>query len=148
MTRMPPDARAGMAGSNSRATVLGTVVLLAVATIVGSAALAFGGGRPGWGRSVALAAAVCLPGSLAGWIVPRLAGTGPALAVAGSLAAIALRIFPPLAALAWLSAGGADSTGPEYRPLLVVFYLVLLATDILLNIMLGHAQHSGKRTPD
>jgi len=126
---------------------LGAAALLAVAAIVAAAAAALGGDRPGWGRSVALAAAICLPGALGGWIAPRLAGREPALAVAGSLAGTALRIFPPLAALAWLSAGHSGPSGPDARPLLTVFYLVLLATDILLNIMLGHAPRGGKRSP-
>ena len=94
-------------------------------------------------RAVTLVAGVCSVSSLGGWFVARLGAGGPALAVSGSLGGIALRLLLPLLLLGWLSvdpttvpaAGRLREAGAG--GLLVVFYLTLLATDILLHIMWG-----------
>ena len=114
---------------------VGAAVLLAVLAACSVAALAAGGGRPLWTEAVGFAAAVALAGSQAAWLLGRLPIRDPAAAVSGGLGGVAVRIRPPLAALVWLrerapalAAAGADR-------LLLVFYLALLATDVLLNII-------------
>lgn len=134
-------------GSERAKTLLGSLILLAVLAIVSTIALIQGGptrlGGPEWLRAVALVAGVSGVSSLGGWFVARLGAGGPALAVSGSLGGIALRLVLPLLLLGWLSvdpttapaAGRLREAGAG--GLLVVFYLTLLATDILLHIMWG-----------
>jgi hypothetical protein len=86
-------------------------------------------------RAVLFAAAVAGCGSLAGWFAARRAVDSPAAAVGGTLAATLLRLAPPLAGLAWLGAAGGNLRRAGADRLLVVFYLVLLATAIFLAIM-------------
>lgn len=142
----PAKDRGGDTRSGGK-TVLGAVILVAVLTLLTVAAVAHGGpsrqGGAEWRRAVALVAGVCGVSSLGGWFVARLGAGGPALAVSGSLGGIALRLVLPLLLLGWLS---VDSTqAPEAQNLrsagagglLVVFYLTLLATDILLHMMWG-----------
>ena len=134
--------------TDRRLLLLGVAALVSTAAAVAMIALAIGAGRPGWPRAVAFAAATCLPGSLAAWIVARLPTPIPARAVAASLAAIALRIIPPLVGLAWLSSGGQGSFPAEIGGLLVVFYLALLATDLLLHMMASGRSHRRPKPPD
>jgi len=133
--------------SSREKTLQGAGLLLGVLGLLAVAALVHGGptrqGGPEWQRAVAVVAAVCGVSSLGGWIVARLGAGGPALAVSGSLGGIALRLLLPLLLLGWLSvdpttapaAGRLREAGAG--GLLVVFYLTLLATDILLHIMWG-----------
>ncbi len=133
--------------SSGKKTLQGAVILLTVLAMVSIAALAHGGptrlGGQEWLRAVALVAGVCGVSSLGGWFVSRLGAGGPALAVSGSLGGIALRLLLPLLLLGWLSADPASiPAAGRLRAagaggLLVVFYLTLLATDILLHIMWG-----------
>jgi hypothetical protein len=125
--------------------VLGACLLVLVAAGVAAVAFRLGGDRPGWGRAVGLAAAACLPGTIAAWLVTRWRGPEPGRALVASLAAITLRTLPPLAALAWLStlppraAGPPDGGGPpsaDAAGILVAFYLALLAADVLLHIII------------
>jgi len=138
-----PDPRA----ESGKKTLFGAGILLAVLALLATTAIAHGGptrsGGPEWHRAVAIVAGVCGVSSLGGWFVSRLGAGGPALAVSGSLGGIALRLVLPLLLLGWLSvdpaldprAGGLREAGAG--GLLVVFYLTLLATDILLHIMWG-----------
>jgi hypothetical protein len=131
-------------GKNTRQ---GGGILVAVLALASAAAIAHGGptrqGGPEWIRAVAVVAGVCGVSSLGGWFVARLGAGGPALAVSGSLGGIALRLLLPLLLLGWLSVD--PTTAPAAGKLreagagglLVVFYLTLLATDILLHIMWG-----------
>jgi hypothetical protein len=149
MTIHEPTARVHSLrpGSEPAKTLLGSLILLAVLAAVSAIALIHGGpgreGGPEWLRAVAVVAGVCGVSSLGGWIVARLGAEGPALAVSGSLGGIALRLLLPLLLLGWLSvdpttapaAGRLREAGAG--GLLVVFYLTLLATDILLHIMWG-----------
>jgi hypothetical protein len=132
---------------SGKKTLQGAAILLAVLALLAAAAIAHGGpsrlGGPEWLRAVAVVAGVCGVSSLGGWIVARLGAEGPALAVSGSLGGIALRLLLPLLLLGWLSVD--PTTAPAAGKLreagagglLVVFYLTLLATDILLHIMWG-----------
>jgi hypothetical protein len=97
-------------------------------------------------RAIAFSAVVSGGGALAAWAVSRWPSRHPGKAVATSLAAVALRIFVPLAALAWLRTGGRDIHAAGGDRLLLGFYLTLLATDILLNIMeaAGSARRHGR----
>lgn len=117
------------------ASLVGAVALACVAACVALIALACGDGSLSWQRTVAFSGGLVLTGCLAAWFIGRWPHRSPAMAVAGGLAAVVVRIMVPLAALAWVR---FSDTGP--RPagadlLLLVFYLPLLATDILLNIM-------------
>ena len=146
---MPQDDRAAHHPNHSgrRLTMLGVAVLLGTAAGVAAAALAIGPDRPGWRSAIAFAAAACLPGALVAWIVTRLPIAAPAVAVATPLAAITLRIMPPLVALAWLSAPQNKPVEAGAAPILVVFYLALLATDILLHIMVRHSPQGDETRP-
>ena len=145
-------AAAGADGGRSQAerrqkTLLGAGILVTVLALVSAAAIAHGGptrlGGPEWLRAVSLVAGVCGVSSLGGWIVARLGAGGPAMAFSGSLGGIALRLVLPLLLLGWLSVDPATAPAAgRLREagaggLLVVFYLTLLATDILLHIMWG-----------
>lgn len=141
-----PRSPAETAMAHRRFTAIGVAALLATAATAAAAALACGGGRPDWPRAVAWAAAICLPGSLAAWIVSRRPPSGPAGAVASSLAAVVLRLIPPLAGLAWLSSGRQTSDFRATGGVLVIFYLSLLAVDILLHMM-GNSRRDGPATP-
>lgn len=137
----PPRTAAGVV---VLATVLGLLVAAASIGWVGDGAADDAGGaahdRAG---AVRLVAAVCGTASLGGWIIARLGAEDPALAVSRSLAAILLRLLLPLGLLGWLSApreswpAAARMRDAGAAGLLVVFYLSLLATDILLHIMWG-----------
>ncbi len=128
-------------------TLLGALILCLVLAAASAMAVLHGGpsgrGGPEWNRIVMVIAGVCAASSLGGWFVARLGARDPALAVSGSLGAIALRLVLPLMLLGWLSADpAAVSVAGKLREagaggLLVVFYLTLLATDILLHIMWG-----------
>ena len=108
--------------------VLGTAVLVA---------LAMGDGRPHWNEAVGFSAGVCGLSSLGGWLVNRVFSANPAGAVSGALAAVMVRSLFPLAALAWLTVQGGTLRDANASGLLTAFYLLLLAIDILLHIMLG-----------
>jgi hypothetical protein len=113
--------------------VLGGVLALAV-----SVALAVLGTGPAQLRGIALAAGVAGSGSIAGWIVARWGrGKNAGLAVAGSLGATLVRLFPVLIALGWIMSREEGAGGVRADVLLVVFYLLLLATDIVLNMIGG-----------
>ena len=130
-----------------RLVILGVAALLATAAGVAVIALAMGPERPGRREAVAFAAAICLPGALAAWLLSRLPVSNPALAVATPLAGIALRIMPPLVALAWLSTQKNQPEAPGTAPILVAMYLALLATDILLHILVRGPAEADKNQP-
>jgi hypothetical protein len=144
--RAAANAAAARDGTGKN-TLQGGGILVAVLALASAAAIAHGGptrqGGPEWIRAVAVVAGVCGVSSLGGWFVARLGAGGPALAVSGSLGGIALRLLLPLLLLGWLSVD--PTTAPAAGKLreagagglLVVFYLTLLATDILLHIMWG-----------
>jgi len=133
--------------SSREKTLRGAVILLAVLALLAGGAIAHGGptrqGGREWLRAVAVVAGVCGASSLGGWFVARLGAGGAALAVSGSLGGIVLRLVLPLILLGWLTVDPATAPGAgRLREagaggLLVVFYLTLLATDILLHIMWG-----------
>jgi len=127
-------------------TLAGTVILLAVlGGLAAVASLAWVRGVPDRGLAVGLVSAVCGLASLGAWIVSRLGADDPALAVSRALGGTVVRLLPMLAFLGWLTdspwspplAGRLREAGAG--GLLVGFYLVMLATDILLHIMWGPA---------
>jgi len=63
---------------------------------------------------------------------------------------MALRIFLPLAAMGWLQAGGSGLREAGAGKFLLIFYLAVLATDILLHIMGDRELRGirGKNSPD
>lgn len=116
-------------------TLAGTAALSAVLAVAATIAWATGDGGPGRAKAIGVAAGISLAGSLGGWLAGRCRPAEPARAVSLGLAALGLRIFPALAGLVWIrSAGGelADAGAAEW---LLIFYLALLATDVLLHIM-------------
>lgn len=123
-------------GNTARSTVVGVVLLAAAFTVAVAVALRWAGDDPLRRQSVMLAASTTACGSLVGWLVARWgrdrnAGT----AVAAGLGATLLRIAPPLAALAWLGGPGRPLRDAGAGSVLVAFYLLLLAVDIVLHIM-------------
>ena len=122
--------------SQVRWTVLGGAALTAV--LAAAAGLAWAAGADP--RAIAFAAAVCLVGAVGAWLLARWPTATPSMGVAKGLGAVSLRIFLPLAALGWLQAGGGELRAAGADRLLLIFYLSLLATDILLHIMGGRNQ--------
>ena len=118
-----------------RAAVIGTIVLLAVLAAAVVIALAVSDGTPSSRRAVAFTAAVCGGGAVAGWLISRWPCRNPATTVAVGLTAVVFRLATPLVALAWLQTGGQALQSHGADRFLVGFYLALLATDIILNIL-------------
>lgn len=117
-----------------------------VATFSGSVAVAaiVIGDRPGFVAALGFAILFTLPSCLAGWILAQPRARGAARSVARPLAAVAVRILPPLAALSLLtSQQAAPLRAAGAGPMIVGFYLAMLATDILLHIMMGRS-HTGR----
>lgn len=125
------------AGSSTirRDTLLGIAVMVAVLAAVVAVAMLSGNGHPRRLEAVAFAAGVTAIASIGGWIAARQPPANAAGAVAGALAGTVFRLFPPLAALAWLAGRGAPLREAGAGGLLVAFYLALLATAVLLHIM-------------
>lgn len=124
--------------SAGRATVAGAMLLAAVVTGAVAVSLRWAGDDPLRRQSVMLAAATAGSGSLVGWLVARWGQERrAATAVAAGLGAILLRIAPPLAALAWLGGPGRHLRDAGAGGVLVAFYLLLLAVDIGLHIMVS-----------
>lgn len=131
-------------------TLIGTAVLVTVLLGACGFAIAAEGETPRAAEAVVFAAMICLVGGVGGWVVARWPTSNPALGVAKGLAAVTLRIVLPLAALGWLQASGAGLRAAGADRYLLIFYLTLLATDILLHIM-GHRELRGirgKNSPD
>lgn len=131
-------------------TLCGTAVLATVLAGAAGLALVSVGEKPRGREAIAFAAAICLAGGVGGWVVARWPTRKPALRVSQGLAAVALRIFLPLAALGWLQTGGGGLREAGAGEFVLIFYLALLATDILLHITgdreLGGIR--GKNSPD
>ena len=131
-------------------TLFGTAVLAAVLAGAAGLAIAFRGATPRAGEAIAFAATICLAGGVGGWVVARWPTTNPALGVAKGLGAVTLRIFLPLVAMGWLQAGGGWLREAGADRFVLIFYLAMLATDILLHIM-GDCELRkirGKNSPD
>lgn len=120
-------------------TVGGAIGLAAVLATAAGLAFWSVGPDPARRRAVALAAAAVGSGALAGWFVGRASrGRPAATAVAGSLGVTVVRLTPPLITLAWLTtAGGEALKAAGAGEWVVVFYLLLLATDVLATIIGG-----------
>ena len=116
----------------------GVAVLLGVLAAAVGGAIAILGASPPQIRAIALAAGVAGGGAIAGWLVARWGrGKAAGLAVAGGLAATLMRLFPVLVALGWVVSRNEGVGEGRADILLVFFYLALLATDVLLNIIGG-----------
>lgn len=116
---------------------LGPLIALPAILAAALAAVVFGPGDAGHRQAVLFAATVCLAGSLGAWLVGRQPASTPAGRVTTALAAISLRLFPALVALAWLQTGGAELRAAGGGELLVFFYLAALAADLIRTIMGG-----------
>lgn len=110
--------------------------LVAVAT-AGGAAITAGDRRPESLEAIAFAAGISLAGGLSGWLLERSRPRAAGHAIAAALGAVCLRVFPALAALAWLQGAGGRLRENGAAGWLLVFYLTTLATDIFLHII-GH----------
>lgn len=129
-------------------TLFGTVVLAAVLAAAAGLAMTGGADHPRKGEAVGFAAAVCLVGACGGWIIARWPIANRALGVAKGLGAVTLRLFLPLIALGWLLTWGSRLEEGGAAQFLLNFYLLLLATDILLHIIgsRNHRGFGGKKT--
>jgi hypothetical protein len=124
--------------SSARTTWAGVAVLLGTLAAAVGVSLALGGDDPTHRRAVSLAALTTGCGALTGWLVARWGrGREAATAVATGLGSTLMRIAPALAALAWLSLPDNPLRESRAPALLVSFYLVLLAADVGLNMMVG-----------
>ena len=131
-------------------TLFGTAVLAAVLASAAGLAIVAGGETPQTSEAVAFAATICLAGGVGGWIIARWPTSNPASGVANGLGAITLRIFLPLAAMGWLQAGGGWLREAGADRFVLIFYLAMLATDILLHILRDCERRRirGKNSPD
>ncbi|MFM7185835.1 MAG: hypothetical protein ACKO4Z_13835 [Planctomycetota bacterium] len=118
--------------------------LAAPATVVVAAAIAWGLDHrtPERQRAIGFAAATCLVGGVAAWLVGLRPGRSPAERVSTGLAPVALRLLPALAALAWLQTSGSALRAAGAGHLLLVFYLAALAVD-LARIIMGPSRRGG-----
>lgn len=117
-----------------RVMLVGVAVLLAVLVVAAAGCLVLLGSDAAQGPAIAFAAAVAGGGAVTGWIVARHGRGGPAaIAVAAGLAATLVRLLPLLVALAWLIGREQSSWEGTAAGLLVVFHLIMLATDMLLH---------------
>lgn len=112
------------------------VAVLTIAIIGGEV---WAAGEPLRMRAVAVAAVASGAGAFGGWCASRWGrGRTPAQAVSAGLAATVARLAPTLTALAWVT-NRPDLRRSGAGGLLVIFYLALLATDLLLHIRLAAA---------
>jgi hypothetical protein len=125
----------------------GPLVSLLAILAAAATALAFGPGGADHRRAVLFAATVCMAGGLGAWLVGLRQATTPAGRVTASLAAVSLRLFPALVALAWLQTAGVELRAAGAGELLVFFYLVALAADLVRTIMEGSGK-AGRRCTD
>lgn len=116
-------------------TLVGIASLVTALAVALTVSLATSDGRPGRAKTIVLAAGICLAGSLGGWLAERASPADPARAVGFGLAAVGMRLFPALMALAWLQATGGGARHGDAPRWLVLFYLTLLATDVILHIV-------------
>jgi len=105
-------------------TVGGAVLMAAVLGVAAGLALWQGGGDPDRRKAVMF---------VGRWSRGRPAAT----AVAASLGVTLVRSMPPLVALAWLTTSGGALRAAGAAGLVVAFYLLLLATDVLVTIISG-----------
>jgi len=117
-------------------TLVGVVGLVATAGVVAGLATLLGATRrPAGAKAVAFAAAVCLAGAVAGWLLARWPVSIPARRVAHGLGGAGVRLFTPLLALGWIQAATPELRQAGAGECLLVFYLSLLAVEIFLHIM-------------
>lgn len=117
------------------ATPVGAAIQVAALAAAAGIALAAGPGGPQRGAAVTFAAGVCLVAVAGAWCAASRPGVTPAARTAAAMGAVCLRIFPALAALGWLQTRGESLREGGAGELLVVFYLVVLAVDLILNIV-------------
>jgi hypothetical protein len=109
---------------------------VAATAFAATAAWFFGPHTPDRRQAILFAAATCLTGSVGAWAV-GLRPTGTAAGKAAlPLAAMALRLAPALAALAWLPTGGARLRAAGAGEILVACYLAALGADVA-RIIIG-----------
>lgn len=124
--------------SGPTTTLAGAGLLAAVLAVAAGIAVATGDGSPVHRQAVGLAAVVVLAGSLGGWLVARWGrGRSPGIAAAAAIAATLARLTPPMVALAWLTVIDGPLAAAGAGQILMILYLVLLATGVLLHIMVG-----------
>lgn len=146
MDELPASGSTSSGVARRRTTAYGCVVLGASLAAAATVAALLWRGAPGFAGAILFAAALCLPSSIAGWVLARRPARKPGEAVAGPLTAITVRLLPPLAGLAWLSTpGGRQLREGGAGEMLVGFYLVQLVTDILLHIIVSRKQTSPPR---
>lgn len=126
-------------------TWAGAAILLGVLALAVAAAWWLRAADPGGPQAIGFAATVSLVGGLGGWLLARRPRRTPAAAVASGLGAVGMRVMLPLAGLAWLQATDGPLRGAGAANLLLVFYLVMLFTDISLHVAAGRTDRSATR---
>jgi hypothetical protein len=117
-----------------RVSLSGPATTLAVLGLASGLALA-GRGEPDRVRAVAFALGVCLAGAMGSWLVSLWPAVTPSARVTAALGTVALRILPALMGLGWLQTGGSELRAAGAGGMLVAFYLVTLAADVVRTIM-------------
>lgn len=117
------------------ASVAGLATIVGLLTAAAAVTAVLGRGRPRNLEAVGFAAAVCLVAACGGWLMARWATGGPSARVGGVLGVVLMRTFPALLALGWLQTAGQGLRDAGAGGMLVVFYLVALAGDVIWNIM-------------
>ncbi len=121
---------------------LATGIAGLLATFSGSVAAAalWIGDRPGFLVALGFAMLFTLPSCLIGWLIAQPGGGRAAGSVVRPLTAVVVRILPPLVALGLLTGDrAAPLRAAGAGPMVVGFYLAMLATDILLHIMMNRS---------
>jgi hypothetical protein len=127
------------ASAPARQGWLEAAAFVAVLTIAIIGGLVWAAGEPLRMQAVAVAAVASGTAAFGGWCASRWGrGRAPAQAVSAGLATTVARLAPTLAALAWVT-NRPDLRRSGAGGLLVIFYLALLATDLLLHIRLAAA---------
>ena len=129
-----------------KGTFIGLAVLVSILVAAVLLADYFGDKSPPYRRAIALTGMICGIGSVTGWLVSRIPFQTAGIALSTGLAGVFFRLSMPLAMLVWLQSEDYGFRQSGAYGLLAFFYLILLATDIILNIIWSRkATHSRKK---
>ena len=129
-----------------KGTFIGLTILVSVLVAAVLLADSYGDKSLSYRRAIALTATICGIGSVSGWLVSRIPFQTAGIALSTGLAGVFFRLSMPLAMLVWLQSEDYGFRQSGAYGLLAFFYLILLATDIILNIIWSRkGTHSRRR---